>query len=246
MSGADHEKIAEVLRDEIRAQVWKVGERLPSEPELISRFGASRSEVRQAIATLRDSGLAQLRHGIGALVAPPRVVHRLEARERLSRDRRDRNEAAFLGEAVAQGFAATSSVRVWFEPAQEFAGTFGIEEIDEVCVRDRIMFADDHPVMLAVSRLPRQLTAHTALERQDTGPGGVHARLAELGHPVTEHQEVVTAAMPEEHERRALGLSGGPLLLVRRTSWSGDRVVELNDMKLPGHSGELRYRWGAE
>ncbi|GAA3354556.1 UTRA domain-containing protein [Saccharopolyspora gregorii] len=180
----------------------------------------------------------------GAATGPPRVA-RLDARERLSRARRERNEGAFLAEAAAQGFVPDSSTQVWFEPAADLAEPFGIHAGDEICVRDRVLRADGHPVLLAVSRFPRSITAGTALERPDTGPGGAPARLDELGHGATRYEEVVTAAMATELERRALETERAPLLHVRRTTWSGDRVVELTDVKMPAGAAELRYSWDA-
>lgn len=100
--------------------------------------------------------------------------------------------------------------------------------------------------MLAVSRLPRDITRGTVLEEIETGSGGTFARLAELGHEPTHHEEIVGAKVSDAHERRALDLGGGPLLTVRRTTWSGGRVVEINDMKMPGDSYELRYGWDVD
>ncbi|MEU5846514.1 UTRA domain-containing protein [Saccharopolyspora shandongensis] len=120
-----------------------------------------------------------------------------------------------------------------------------VEEGSELCVRDRVMSADDQPVMLAVSRLPREITRGTTLEEVETGPGGVFARLEEQGYEITGHEEIVSARMPDANERKLLGLSSGPVLTVRRRTWSGDRVVEVNDMVMSGESYELRYAWDA-
>ncbi|MCC5698031.1 UTRA domain-containing protein, partial [Klebsiella pneumoniae] len=107
-----------------------------------------------------------------------------------------------MAEAKEQGFTPSSSVRVWFEPAQAYAEIFGIEESAEVCVRDRVMRADGKPVMLATSRLPRAITRDTQLEQADTGPGGAHARLEDLGYELTYHEEIVGAKMPNSRERQ--------------------------------------------
>jgi len=64
-------------------------------------------------------------------------------------------------------------------PETRFAATLEIEPGTEVLVRDRIMFADDEPVQLATSYLPRDITRGTVIENEDTGPGGVYARLEE-------------------------------------------------------------------
>ncbi|GAA2774843.1 GntR family transcriptional regulator [Saccharopolyspora taberi] len=243
---ARYREIADVLRNEINSEVWGVGDKLPAEPELIARFSASRTTIRQALAELRDAGLVHMRHGVGVFVSPPRVVKRLDSRDRLSRARRQRNEGAFLAEAANQGFTPSSSVRVWFEPAQDLAKLFGIGEADELTVRDRVMRADGHPVMLAVSRLPREITRGTVLEEVDTGPGGTLARLEELGFDLASHEEIVGARMPDANEKQLLDLGSGPVLTVQRRTYSGDRVIEVNDMVMSGAGYELRYAWDAD
>ncbi|GAB3672303.1 GntR family transcriptional regulator [Saccharopolyspora tripterygii] len=244
-AAAKYQEIAATLRGQIDSGSLSVGDKLPTEQALQEQFDASRTTVRQALRELRDAGLVQMRHGIGVFVSPPTVVQRLDSRDRLSKARRDQNKAAFLAEADAQGFAPAASVRVWFEPAQDFAELLGVAEDAEICVRDRVMRADGQPVMLAVSRLPREITRGSALEEVETGPGGALARLEELGLGIARHEEVVGARMPDANERQLLGLGSGPVLTVRRRTWSGERVVEVNDMVMSGAGYELRYGWDA-
>ncbi|QIZ36375.1 GntR family transcriptional regulator [Saccharopolyspora sp. ASAGF58] len=245
-AAARYKEIAEILRGEIASGAWAVGDKLPAEPELIQRFDASRTTVRQALAELRDAGLVRMRHGVGVFVASPRVVKRLDSRERLSRARRERNEGAFLAEAQVQGFTPSSNVKIWFEPAQDFAELFDIDETAELCVRDRVMISDGQPVMLSVSRYPREITRGTAIEEADTGTGGVLARLEELGFGRFRHEEIVGAKMPDANEKQALGLGRGPVLTVQRHTHSNGRLVEVNDMVMPAESYELRYAWDAD
>ena len=58
-----------ILRDEIRSGTHRIGSRLPTERELIARFGASRVAVREALAALRSVGLVASRQGSGVYVA---------------------------------------------------------------------------------------------------------------------------------------------------------------------------------
>jgi GntR family transcriptional regulator, transcriptional repressor for pyruvate dehydrogenase complex len=57
---------------EIAAQIMsgriKPGERLPTEPQLASRFGVSRTVVREAIARLRSEGVVRSKQGAGVFV----------------------------------------------------------------------------------------------------------------------------------------------------------------------------------
>ena len=72
-------QVVAALRREIEGGLRAPGDRLPTEPELIARFGVSRTVVREAVAELRADGLVDSRHGVGVFVRAPRP-----AREGLS------------------------------------------------------------------------------------------------------------------------------------------------------------------
>lgn len=63
-----YEEIANRLRDLITARRLAPGDRLPSERELATSLGVSRTSVRQALTTLRSIGMVDVRHGDGAFL----------------------------------------------------------------------------------------------------------------------------------------------------------------------------------
>ncbi len=54
------------LTDEIIAGKLVPGERLPTEQEMIRRFGVSRTVVREAVSARRSEGLVETRQSAGA------------------------------------------------------------------------------------------------------------------------------------------------------------------------------------
>lgn len=66
-----YQLIARTLQTEIVRGVYPVGRPLPSETELMARFGVSRYTVRTAIRMLRDAGLVKTQHGLGSVVQEP-------------------------------------------------------------------------------------------------------------------------------------------------------------------------------
>jgi GntR family transcriptional repressor for pyruvate dehydrogenase complex len=60
------------LEEEIRAQRWRPGERLPTEAEIVQAYGVSRSVVREAVSKLQAGGVVETRHGVGTFVLAPR------------------------------------------------------------------------------------------------------------------------------------------------------------------------------
>ncbi|MFD2263775.1 FadR/GntR family transcriptional regulator [Lacibacterium aquatile] len=61
-------QLVKVLADRVGGGSYKLGEKLPSEQELINEFGVSRTVVREAIATLKAGGMITTQQGIGAFV----------------------------------------------------------------------------------------------------------------------------------------------------------------------------------
>lgn len=243
-----YRQVAADLRDKINAGTYPAGGKLPSERKLEDEYDVSRITIREAIGLLRSEGLVVAEHGRGIFVRPVSQVVRL-SRSRLSRAARDANSAYFLGDAKANAFTPSVAVTIRTEAASaEHAAALDLEPGAEVLVRDRVMSADGLPVQLATSRLPRDLTRGTQAEDQDTGPGGVYARLEETGVQLDHFRETVGTRMPTRDEATALQLgSGVPVLTVRRVAFDATgRPVEVNDMVLIGDRYELDYEIPAD
>lgn len=69
-----HGLVSDALSNEIRRGRYKIGDRLPSEPELSLRFGVSRHTVRAALRTLQVLGLVTSQQGVGTIVQDNRLV----------------------------------------------------------------------------------------------------------------------------------------------------------------------------
>ena len=66
------EQVVRDLTERIQGGEFKLGGKLPTEPELMAEQGVSRTVVREAISRLQAAGLVETRHGIGTFVlAPP-------------------------------------------------------------------------------------------------------------------------------------------------------------------------------
>lgn len=58
------------LAEKIRLGVYRPGEKLPTEPEIMAEQGVSRTVVREAMSRLQAAGFAETRHGVGTFVLP--------------------------------------------------------------------------------------------------------------------------------------------------------------------------------
>lgn len=62
-SPAAHKQIASTLIHEIEQGTWGVGAKLPTEMDLVDRFGVSRNTVREALRHLQDLGFIRRKQG---------------------------------------------------------------------------------------------------------------------------------------------------------------------------------------
>ncbi|WP_349949811.1 FadR/GntR family transcriptional regulator, partial [Bacteroides cellulosilyticus] len=63
--------IAETLKQQITEGTYRVGDKLPTEPELMKTFGVGRSSVREAVKLLVNMGVVRVQQGSGTFVAVP-------------------------------------------------------------------------------------------------------------------------------------------------------------------------------
>lgn len=77
-------QIAEALREDIRQQLLRPGDRLPTEQQLVERFGVNRHTVRRAIAALSDEGVVRAEQGRGTFVQFGRIDYPITRRTRFS------------------------------------------------------------------------------------------------------------------------------------------------------------------
>lgn len=65
------EVVAEQIQHDLLAQGLRPGDRLPTEPQLVERYGVSRTVIREAGRILDQRGLVDIRPGRGMVVAQP-------------------------------------------------------------------------------------------------------------------------------------------------------------------------------
>ncbi|PVC91792.1 GntR family transcriptional regulator [Streptomyces sp. CS014] len=103
------------------------------------------------------------------------------------------------------------------------------------------------PVLLSTSYLPAPPVEGSAITRPDAGPGGIYARLAELGYGPLHFREEIRSRMPLPEEVAKLRLPAGtPVMLICRTAFAAEgRVVEVNEMVLDTAAYVLEYDFDA-
>src|SRR4051794_33543154 len=104
-----YRQIAEELRASITSGDLSEGERLPSENQLASRYGTTRTTVRKALALLRAEGHLVSEQGKGVFVRPRPDLH-MVATGAGYQERRTTGITNFNAEVAAQGHLAEQIV----------------------------------------------------------------------------------------------------------------------------------------
>lgn len=239
-----YRQIADHLRSSILRGDITPGGPIPSEQELCDRYNAARGTIRQAIAILRNEGLVMSERGRGTFARERPPVRRL-GHDRFARRHRKAGKAAFIAETEAAG--RVPEVRVLqVEPVDsppEIAKRLGIRSSSRVLLRRRLYLVDGHPVEMASSYLPWSIAKGTPIAEIDPGPGGIYARLEDLGFRLKHFTEEVTSRMPLPEESGALRLAAGvPVFRLIRTALdTSERPLEVCDTVMAADAYVLAY-----
>lgn len=150
------QSIAVTLRDEIAQNLYRPGDKLPTEAALASRFGVNRHTVRQALADLAAAGLVHARRGAGVFVAARPADYALGRRVR------------FHQNVAASGRTPSRRItRAETRPASAAEATaLRLSPGDRVHVIEGVSLADGQPIaafrsVFAAVRFPGFLAAMT-------------------------------------------------------------------------------------
>ena len=209
-NGTLTDQVCEKLTELINGEGFQAGVRLPSETEMASRFGVSRTVIREAVSRLKSEGLVESRQGSGVFVreknmdSPFRIdpsaiesvqsyLHVIELRVALE------GEIAFLAakRRTEKQMAAIEEALDNIE-MQVIQGSDGAEE--DIAFHRTIAEATDNPHFLSlIEFLFNFLRSSTQTTRR------YEATDAALGRQVrSEHQKIVKAILQQKPEEARL------------------------------------------
>ncbi|MFF4446597.1 GntR family transcriptional regulator [Streptomyces sp. NPDC001502] len=241
-----YQRIADALRAAIQAGEYGPGDRLPGENDLMAAYEVARMTARQALGVLQNEGLVEARKGAGVFVRAFKPLRR-RGIQRLTHEQWGAGRSIWSDESEDRELVV-DQIDVREEAADvRISDALGIPADARVWARSRRFVLDGKPVLFAMSYLPSDVVADSAITQVDTGPGGAYARLAELGHAPVHFREEIRSRMPSADEAEQLSLSmGTPVIHIVRTAFAqGGRVVEVNEMTLDSASYVLEYDFDA-
>jgi DNA-binding GntR family transcriptional regulator len=239
-----YQRIASVLRSDIRAGTYGPGDRLPSETALLERFKVSLPTLRQALGLLRAEGLVESRHGIGTFAR--QVIRRL-TRQSDHRYGPARGRAGLLNARLRHEITFVGRG----EAPERIAEAMGIATGGEVVIRRRRLFDRESGRLeeLGASYLPVPIAGGTFLERPEAVPQALFRCVEEItGRRYMSALDRWVGRLASIEESGAFELpSGAPVLHVIHTArdengeilevsesiWPADRVMLLDEYSIP-------------
>jgi GntR family transcriptional regulator len=226
---AKYQQIADRLRAQITRGELAPEDRLPSEPDLVRLYEASRNTVRLALALLTSQGLVVTRQGLGTFVqAPPKPFTALLSRTKAPPSG---HHASTALPVVGPDQPKPETVRFVVETLPATASVAEKLEIapdDPVIVRRTRQHIDHVPWLMLNSYFPMDIAGDTALAHAGRIPQGSVKMLADLGHQQAGFVDEIGARMPDAVELDFFDLSTGvPVIVVNRTSYSTERPIRL-------------------
>jgi GntR family transcriptional regulator len=220
-----YHRIAESLRERIRAAEWAAGAPLPNQRRLAREFGVTLMTLRQALELLEREHLITRRHGLGTFVAAPSIDYDILQLRR------------FAGDLSAQGARVTTRVldaRLATGDRRVGAG-LGLGARARVAMVERLRLVDGHPMSLQRSFLPAPIGEEVL--RADLAATPLSQVLEfKLGIVVTRAHEAVSAVRLGRREARELGCRPGvPAFESERVSFdAAGRPVVFDRVFIPG------------
>lgn len=201
-----------VLRARIESGEIGIGDRLPSEADLVSDFGVSRTTARRALDELRRQGLVRREPGRGTFLASPRLRSNLAYLH------------SFSEEIERWGYTPGARLILHEErrAGEDVAGRLEIEAGEEVLFVRRLRLADERPIFVCDSYLP--VRRFPGLEDADYAAVSLSRLLEErTGRKVENARQWIGAATATPDVAGLLEISPGvPVLQVRRITVVAD------------------------
>ena len=228
---APYARVRQALRAELEGGRFPPGARMPSEAELVDRFGVSRMTVNRALRELQAVGLVERVQGVGTFAAQ---LHQVASTLTI----RDLHE-----EITARGHRHSATVHLCREEpaAREVAARLGLAEGAPV-FHTLIVHHENGVPLQCEDRHVNPACAPDYL-KVDFGTTTPTHYLFEVA-PFGEADYMIEAAKPSAREAKLLGIGpGDPCLIVHRRTHGNGATITAARLVHPGARYLLQGRF---
>ena len=206
-------QLKENLKNLIEDHKLPEGEQIPSEAELCSDFGVSRTVVRQALNELVSEGLLTRRKGKGTFVARPKIIGSLM-----------QNLYGFHKDMVGRDLNIQNKVLEFstVEAGKKTSEKLQLNLGEEIFKLVRLRFINSEPIVYVTSYIPCRLCE--GLTGEDFSKQSLYTTLEEkYGLEIACSRRTIEAVAATDDVANQLDIdSGAPLLLLKSVSFLKD------------------------
>lgn len=224
-----YEQVKDFIARKIQDGSWRAGDRLPSENELVTRFGMSRMTVNRALRELAEQGRITRVAGVGSFVAEDKPQSTLLQIANLASEIRERGHDYRCDVLTVERVSAPMDV------AAALDMRIGESVFHAVCVH----LEDGMPVQLEDRYVnPRVVPDFARQDFTQLQPSEYLVRNV----PFDQIEHVIDAVLPAPEQAQLLEMDAAqPCLQLTRRTWSRGAVVTLVRCLHPAS----RYRLGS-
>jgi GntR family transcriptional regulator len=228
--------IAETMRADIMRRKLAPHTRLPSETQLVKRFGAARETIRKALAKLEDEGVVYRRLNVGTFVAEARVDQSLDQLFSFT------EFMMFRGLQPGSVPLAAETMRIQ-DGDSPILRHLQLKAGARVIHVRRLRTASSEPLVIASTWLPEQ-RFHGFL-KHDLRKKSVYDIMAAMGGRPTDAVQSMTAVTLDAEQAKLLGVAiGAPAFMIRRLGFANGAPVEYAIDYYRGDRTTFRVRLG--
>jgi GntR family histidine utilization transcriptional repressor len=226
-AAAPFARVKQHLKDGLAQGLWPAGTPMPSEAELVARFGVSRMTVNRAMRELQAEGLVQRTQGVGTFAAP---LHRVSSTLKI----RDLHE-----EITARGHRHEAVVHLQQPETapKALAAQLGVATGARV-FHTLILHLEDGVPLQCEDRYVNPACAPGYLEADFTRTTPTQYLFEHT--QLWRAQYTIESSRPTPQEATLLRIDpGAPCLVVVRRTFTRDAVITLGRLVHPGSRYQL-------
>lgn len=210
----------------------KVDEKLPSERDYCTKYNLSRSTVRQAFLELEQKNYIYRIHGKGTFVSPKKLNQELL------------KFYSFTTEMKKKGKVPTSKVLSFecIKCNENLANKMKLEEGTSLYCFSRLRLADDSPVMIETSYIPKK--RFEGLDKKALDENAMYDLFTHIYNvEFTFAEEKFRAVNTDERTAKYLKISKSiPSLMIERFTYEHDYIIEYTCSMARGDQMEYSIR----